>query len=533
MTEVEQAGAEQGGTVLADHTPVRTRALIIGSGFSGLGMAIELERRGVEFTILEKADEIGGTWRDNTYPGCACDIPSHMYSFSFEPKADWTHMWSFQPEIQDYLLGVAAKYGLRRYIHFGAHVDRALWDDDELLWHVFTTDGREFVAQFLISGAGGLHIPLIPEFEGLDDYLAAGHTAFHSAEWNHSVDITGRRVAVVGTGASAIQIVPEIVKDVASLQLYQRTPAWVMPRPNNPIPERVRRIFATVPGTRAAARAGIYWLHEFVGFAMTRQPRLLKAGEMLGKWNIRRSIKDRELRRKLTPDYRAGCKRILNSDTYYRGIADPKTEVITDRITRFTSEGIVTADAAGRETVRDADVVVFATGFHVTDSYTYVDIKGPGGENLVDRWNSEGIAALRGITVAGMPNLFFLLGPNTALGHNSVVFMIESQIRYTAQAIAAVDRAGAGAIAATRAAQDRYNDDLQDALGGTVWSTGGCRSWYLDEHGVNRTLWSGMTWQYWLATRRLKTSEYRFLGRGRDTPTQDVAASRVVVPNKL
>ncbi|MGE0219703.1 flavin-containing monooxygenase [Mycolicibacterium sp.] len=488
--------------------PVRTRALIIGAGFSGLGMGIELQRRGVDFVILEKADEIGGTWRDNTYPGCACDIPSHMYSFSFEPKADWKHMWSFQPEIQDYLLGVTQKYGLRSSIRFGAHVDRAQWDDDEMRWHVYTTDGREFLAQFLISGAGGLHIPLIPDFDGLDDYLGAGRAAFHSAQWDHSVDLTGKRVAVIGTGASAIQIVPEIVGQVGSLQLYQRTPAWVMPRPNNPIPERVRAVFATVPGTRAAMRAGIYWLHEAVGFAMTKQPRLLKLGELAGTWNIRRSIKDRELRRKLTPDYTAGCKRILNSDTYYRAIADPRTEVVTERIARFSAQGIVTADG----TERPADVVVFATGFHVTDSYTYVDIKGAGGEDLVDRWNREGIAALRGITVAGMPNLFFLLGPNTALGHNSVVFMIESQIRYVGQAIGAVDKAGAAALEPTREAQDRYNAELQDELAGTVWSTGGCRSWYLDEHGVNRTLWSGMTWQYWLATRRLERSEYRFSG---------------------
>lgn len=505
MTVAEQADRTPAATV-----PVRTRTVIIGSGFSGLGMAIELQRRGVDFVILEKADEIGGTWRDNTYPGCACDIPSHMYSFSFEPKPDWTHMWSFQPEIQDYLLGVTEKYGLRRYIRFGAHVDRAQWDDAEQRWHVFTTGGDEFVAQFVVSGAGGLHIPLIPQFDGLEDYLAAGNAAFHSAQWDHDVAIAGKRVAVIGTGASAIQIVPEIVGDVAELHLYQRTPAWVMPRPNNPIPERMQQVFANVPGARPAMRAAIYWLHEAVGFAMTQQPRLLKLGELAGKWNIRRSVKDPQLRRELTPDYRAGCKRILNSDTYYRGVADPKTEVVTDRIARLTPRGIVTADAQGHETERAVDVVVFATGFHVTDSYTYVDIKGPGGEDLVDRWNREGIEALRGITVAGMPNLFFLLGPNTALGHNSVVFMIESQIRYAAQAIAAVDRAGAQALTPTRAAQDRYNAELQRQLAPTVWSTGGCRSWYLDEHGVNRTLWSGMTWQYWLATRRFKASEYSF-----------------------
>lgn len=500
--------------------PVHTRALIIGTGFSGLGMAIALQRQGVEFLLLEKADDIGGTWRDNTYPGCACDIPSHMYSFSFEPKADWTHMWSFQPEIQDYLQGVTAKYGLRRHIRFGSHVDRAHWDDAEMRWHVFTETGQEYVAQFLVSGAGALHLPLIPDFEGLDQFQGR---AFHSAEWDHSVDLAGKRVAVVGTGASAIQIVPEIVKDVGALQLYQRTPAWVLPRPNNAFPMWMRRVFSVVPGARALLRLGIYWAHEGVGYAMTRRPALLKIGEWMGKWNIRHNISDPELRRKLTPDYRAGCKRILNSDTYYRGIANPKTEVITDRIARFSADGIVTADG----TERKGDVVVFATGFHVTDSYTYVDIKGPGGEDLVDRWNRDGVEAHRGIAVADMPNLFFLLGPNTGLGHNSVVFMIESQINYVAQAIAAVDKAGAQALAPTRGAQDEFNAELQRELDRAVWSTGGCHSWYLDEHGKNRTLWGGMTWQYWLATRKFQPAEYAFSG---DTRTHDVAVTAAVSP---
>ncbi len=491
---------------------ITTRALIIGSGFSGIGMAIALKKQGVDFLILEKAEEIGGTWRDNTYPGCACDIPSHMYSFSFEPKADWTHMWSFQPEIFDYLKGVADKHGMRRGIRFGAHVERAQWDEGEARWHVFDATGQEYIAQFLVSGAGGLHIPLIPEIPGVDDF---GGTAFHSAQWDHSVDIRGKRVAVIGTGASAIQIVPAIIDDVAELQLYQRTPAWVMPRPNNAFPQWMRTVFVTVPGVRALLRAGIYWIHEGVGFAMTRQPRLLKIGELMGKWNINRSIKDPELRRKLTPHYRAGCKRILNSDTYYRAIANPKTSVITERIDRITPGGVVTADGVEHS----VDVLVWATGFHVTDSYTYVDITGVGGEDLVDRWNAEGMAAHRGITVAGMPNLFFLLGPNTALGHNSVVFMIESQIRYAAQAIAAVDAAGAAALAPSRRAQDEFNAELQRDLAGTVFSTGGCQSWYMDAHGVNRTLWSGMTWQYWLATRTFKPSEYVF------TPQPEMARS--------
>jgi cation diffusion facilitator CzcD-associated flavoprotein CzcO len=501
--------AEQADDTEVRKNPVQTRALIIGTGFSGLGMAIALQRQGVDFLLLEKADEIGGTWRDNTYPGCACDIPSHMYSFSFEPKPDWKHMWSFQPEILDYLKGVTEKYGLRRYVRFGSRVDRAHWDDDEQSWHVFTDTGQEYVAQFLVSGAGGLHIPLIPDIEGIDEFRDAGGDTFHSAQWDHGVDLTGKRVAVIGTGASAIQIVPEIVGEVAELQLYQRTPAWVMPRPNNAFPEWTQRVFATVPGTRALMRASIYWIHEAVGFAMTRQPRLLKLGELMGRWNIRRSVKDPELRRKLTPNYRAGCKRILNSDTYYGGIANPRTQVITEPIARMTPDGIVTTDG----TEHPVDVVVFATGFHVTDSYTYVDIKGSRGEDLVDRWSREGIQAHRGIAVAGMPNLFFLLGPNTALGHNSVVFMIESQIRYVAKAIAAIDKSGARALSPSRHAQDEFNAELQGDLATTVWNTGGCRSWYMDDHGVNRTLWSGMTWQYWLATRRFRRSEYEFSGR--------------------
>jgi cation diffusion facilitator CzcD-associated flavoprotein CzcO len=510
--------------ITAHKAPVHTRALIIGTGFSGLGMGIALQQQGVDFLILEKAGDVGGTWRDNSYPGCACDVPSHLYSFSFEPKPDWKHLFSYQDEIWDYLKGVTDKYGLRRYIIFNSLVDRAHWDDGEHRWHVFTADGREYVAQFLISGAGALHIPLLPDIEGSDEFLGA---AFHSAQWDHSVDLTGKRVAVVGTGASAIQIVPEIVGKVSELQLYQRTPPWVVSRPNGKLPLVVRRALENVPGLRLGLRNGIYWgLEVGLAYGMTKRPAVLKAVEALGKWNIRRHVADPELRRKLTPSYRIGCKRILYSDTYYRAVADPKTELVTDRIIGITPSGIVTADG----TEREVDVIVFATGFHVTDSYTYVDVKGPHGEDLVDRWNREGVMAHRGIAIADVPNVFFLLGPNTGLGHTSVVFMIESQIRYVTQAIRAVDKAGAQALAPTRAAQDRFNAELQEKLGGSVWNTGGCRSWYLDEHGNNRVLWSGFTFQYWAATRKLKPSEYRFSGFGLDTKTQAVAVPETVGP---
>ena len=495
----------------AQSPPVHTRAVIIGTGFSGLGMAIALQKQGVDFVILEKANDIGGTWRDNSYPGCACDIPSHLYSFSFEPKPDWKHLFSYQDEIWDYLKGVTDKYGLRRHIVFNSLVDRGHWDDDEYRWHVFTADGHEYVAQFLISGAGALHIPSIPGIEGRDEFRGA---AFHSAQWDHSVDLTGKRVAVIGTGASAIQIVPEIIDEVAELQLYQRTPPWVVPRTNEELPQNLRRTLENVPGLRAALRLGMYWAQEALAYGMTKRPSTLKVVELLGKWNIRRSVKDRELRRKLTPRYRIGCKRILNSSTYYRAVADPKTELVTDHIERITPGGIVTADG----TERRVDVIVFATGFHVTDSYTYVQIKGMHGEDLIDRWNREGLGAHRGITIADVPNLFFLLGPNTGLGHNSVVFMIESQIHYVAEAIAACDRLDAQALAPTRTAQDNFNEELQQKLAQSVWNSGGCSSWYLDEHGKNTVLWGGYTWQYWLGTRSLKPAEYRFFGVGTGSP---------------
>ena len=255
------------------HQPVHARAIIIGTGFSGLGMAIKLQQQGVDFVILEKFDDVGGTWRDNSYPGCACDIPSHLYSFSFEPKPDWKNPFSYQPEIWDYLKGVTEKYGLRRYIEFNSHVDRAHWDDDEQRWHVFTKDGREFVGQFLISGAGALHIPSMPDIEGRDEFRGP---AFHSAEWDHSVDLTGKRVAMIGTGASAIQIVPEIVGQVAELQLYQRTPPWAVPRSNPEIPVALRRAMANVPGLRALTRLVIYWGQEALAIGMTKRPNALK-----------------------------------------------------------------------------------------------------------------------------------------------------------------------------------------------------------------------------------------------------------------
>ncbi|GAB17508.1 putative flavin-containing monooxygenase [Gordonia effusa NBRC 100432] len=484
---------------------IRTGVLIIGSGFSGLGMGIELTKQGrSDFIILEKGDDVGGTWRDNIYPGAACDVPTHLYSYSFEPRSNWQRVWSYQPEIFDYLREVATKYDIYKYVSFGKVAERGRWDDEEMRWHIWTSDGQEYVTQFIVSAIGALHIPSIPALPGIDNF--AGH-AFHSAQWDNSVDLNGKKVAVIGTGASAVQFVPQIVDDVAELQLYQRTAAWILPRENIEIPEPVRAALRHVPGLRRAFRSGLYWGAEAGAYALNNRPALLKAVEVIGKRHIRKQIDDPDTRRKLTPDYRPGCKRLLGSNTFYRALNQSKSAVITDGIERVTETGIVAADG----TKREVDVIIYGTGFHVTDSFESLEITGRHGADLVARFREDGPQALRGISVDGMPNAFFLLGPNTGLGHTSIVFMIESQIHYVSEAIRMVDRRGVDAMVPLSEVQNAYNEQLQQKLSKSVWNTGGCQSWYLDAHGNNRTLWPGYTWKYWLETRRVVAEEYEFL----------------------
>nr|WP_246098121.1 NAD(P)/FAD-dependent oxidoreductase [Rhodococcus spelaei] len=494
------------GTGKSEKRIHRTGVLVIGSGFSGLGMAIQLRKAGrSDFVVLEKADDVGGTWRENTYPGCACDVPSHMYSFSFEPNPGWSKLWSGQAEILDYLRGLADKYDLRRNIHFGRRTTGGYWDGVENRWHVRTDDGSEYVAQYLVSGIGALHVPSVPDLPGIENF---GGVAFHSARWNHDYDLAGKKVAVIGTGASAIQFVPEIVDRVGQLQLYQRTPAWVVPRKNFSLPPRAQRVFRRVPLVRRAFRNVIYWISEGLAIGLNGHANLMAPLEKVAKKNIARAIEDPELQRKLTPHYRIGCKRILWSDDYYPALAKSNVEIVTDRIERVTEGGVVTADG----TERDVDAIIYGTGFHVTDGFDSMNVVGVDGRQLVPYWNEHGIATHLGITTEGFPNAFFLLGPNTGLGHNSVVFMIEQQIRYVMAAIRVVDDAGAEALTVRRAAQDRFNTDIQRRLSKGVWTNGGCVSWYLDAKGVNRTIWPGFTWQYWLRTRKVDPADFDLIG---------------------
>ncbi|MEU5260786.1 NAD(P)/FAD-dependent oxidoreductase [Amycolatopsis sp. NPDC021455] len=476
-----------------------TGVVIVGTGFSGLGMAIQLRKEGRDdFVILEKADDVGGTWRDNSYPGCACDIPSHMYSFSFEQNPDWSRAYSPQPEIWRYLREVAGKHDLHRFIRFGQEMTGARWDAEENRWHIATKGGDEFVANALVAGVGALHLPMIPELPGIERFAGP---AFHSARWRHDVDLAGKKVAVIGTGASAVQFVPRIAPDVEELTLFQRTPPWVMPKADHEMSGRTRALFKAFPPAQRAYRTLLYWLLEARAIGFNGQSWVMKIGQRLAKRNIDRAIRDPRLRRKVTPDYTMGCKRVLVSNDYYPALARDNVEVVTDGVREVRERSIV--DAAGVE--HEADVIVYGTGFHVTDAFDDLEIVGRDGRNLGKEWAAEGMRTHLGITVAGFPNLFFLLGPNTGLGHNSVVFMIEAQISYVAEALRLAE---GRAIEPKAPVQERFNAEIQRKLAKGIWTRGGCKSWYLDAKGVNRTIWPGFTWRYWLDTRKVRRKDF-------------------------
>jgi cation diffusion facilitator CzcD-associated flavoprotein CzcO len=429
-----------------------------------------------------------------------------MYSFSFEQNPEWTRAFPSQPEIWDYLRGVARKYDLYPHIRFGQEMTGARWDSEEHRWHVATRGGDEFVGQFLVNGVGALHLPQIPALPGLERFEGE---KFHSADWNHDYDLRGKRVAVVGTGASAIQFVPAIAPEVAELTLFQRTPPWVMPKPDHAMPSWARKVFEKVPAVQTFYRDILYWTLEAraIGFNGAGQ-RFMKGAEKLAKWNIDRSVSDPALREKLTPDYVMGCKRVLLSNDYYPALARDNVDVVTDGVAEVRERSIV--DAAGVE--HEVDAIIFGTGFHVTDAFDELEIIGEHGRNLAKEWATEGMRTHLGITVAGFPNLFFLLGPNTGLGHNSVVFMIESQARYVAEAIRLVEGARSAGLVTRPEVQEQFNTRMQRKLEKGVWTQGGCKSWYLDAQGVNRTLWPGFTWRYWLATRKVRPADFELIG---------------------
>ncbi|HEX5193307.1 MAG TPA: NAD(P)/FAD-dependent oxidoreductase [Solirubrobacteraceae bacterium] len=470
-----------------------TEVLIVGAGFSGLGASRMLQEEGLsDHVIVERADTLGGTWRDNGYPGCACDIPSVLYCYESEQNPDWTRAFAPRDEILEYLRAFARRHDLERRIRYRHELLSADYDERRQRWEVQTTGGS-FTTRVLISAVGGLSDPSIPALPGLETFAG---TAFHSARWNHDHDLAGRRAAVIGTGASAIQLVPEIVEGVERLTLLQRTPPWVMPRGNPPIPPGLRRAFRRRPRLQRLARAALFELFESFHLIF-QHPALSRLARRRALANLERQVADPALRAKLTPDYELGCKRVLGSTTWYPALCRPNVDVVTDGIARVTETGIV--DAAGVH--HEVDTIIFATGFHATDPPIAGRVRGRAGVSLADRCRGSMKAHL-GIGVHGLPNFAMLLGPNTALGHNSVLLMIEAQLGYLRRLLVHRGEHGLATFEPTASAQRRFVDEVDRGTRGSVWTAGGCVSWYLDATGRNSALWPGSVRAY---RRRLAT----------------------------
>jgi cyclohexanone monooxygenase len=476
--------------------------LIVGSGFAGLGAAIRLAKEGRDdFVVVERGSEVGGTWRDNTYPGAACDVPSHLYSYSFAPNPNWSRSFSPQPEIQQYLRDTAERYGVLDKHLFDTELLHAEWNAVAERWDVRTSNG-EFSAKVFVPAVGALCEPQLPDIKGIETFSGE---LFHTARWNHSASLEGKRVALIGTGASAIQVGPQIAKTVAHLDVYQRTAPWIMPRHDRSYPKLESLAYKHVPYLQRVAREAIYWGREsyVLGFAGLT-PALLKVAQQVAKQNINRSIQDRALRDAVTPDWQIGCKRILISNDWYPMLASDHVDLVTDGIKEIRENAIVTHDG----TVREVDAIVVATGFHVTDSPTFNRIVGADGRSLGQVWDEHGQQAYKGTAVAGFPNLLLLIGPNTGLGHSSMIYMIESQINYLASALKTMDARGLSTFQVSAETQREYNQKLQQQMGRTIWTTGGCASWYLDKHGNNTTLWPSFTFLFRQMTRRFDVAAY-------------------------
>ncbi|ULH17564.1 NAD(P)/FAD-dependent oxidoreductase (plasmid) [Deinococcus sp. KNUC1210] len=473
---------------------------VLGAGFAGLGMAIQLRRRGVhDVVVFERASEVGGTWRDNTYPGCACDIKSDLYSFSFAPNPDWTHTYARQPEILAYLKATADRFGVRPQIRFGHEVQRAEWDAGAARWRI-QTSGGEYTARVLISGHGPLIQPKWPDLPGLDNFQGQ---KFHSARWDHSVDLTEKRVAVIGTGASAVQFVPQIRQVAGQVTVFQRTPPWVMPRMDQPTSEGRRRLFRRYPLLQRLQRQWVFGAAE-VRFLSFTSERFRRAAESIGLKHLEAQVSDPVLRANLTPTYRIGCKRILVSDDYYPALTQPNVELVTDAITGVRGNRILTKGGAERE----FDVLIGGTGFDATHPPVASILYGADGRSLKDAWTPH-MQALHGTMIAGFPNLFLIVGPNTALGHNSIVYIAEAQIEYILDALSYLDAADLAALEPTPEAQAAYNAALQEKLARSVWVQGGCTSFYLDDTGRNSTLWPERAAQFRLTLRHFDPALYR------------------------
>ncbi|NIL86605.1 Baeyer-Villiger monooxygenase [Rhodococcus fascians] len=497
--------------------PQQLDVLVVGAGFAGLAAVAKILAAdpSADVTVIERASEVGGTWRDNTYPGCACDVPTSLYSFSFAPSPKWSHTFARQPELFDYLQSVVERLNLRDRIVTDCELLSADWSDTDQRWTVQTSKGASSV-RVLVAATGALSTPKIPDVPGIGTFQG---TVFHSATWNHEHDLTGERVAVIGTGASAVQFVPEIVDKAQRLTVFQRTPAWVIPRLDRTIGRVERTLYEKVPAAHRAVRGIIYGYREAYVTVLADNPWMLPAVKAFAKANLKRQVKNPTKRAALTPDYAPGCKRLLLSNDWLRTLDRQDVDLVTSGLTSVTENGVV--DASGRN--YEVDTIIFATGFTPTEPPVSHLLRGSDGRTLAERWGGSPQAHL-GTTVAGFPNLFLMYGPNTNLGHSSIVYMLESQANYVVSALSEMRDHHATAVEVSESAQQQHNSWVDSSLDGTVWNAGGCSSWYLDANGRNSTMWPTYTFRFRNKTRTFDTSNYRLVSDTRESDKKAVSA---------
>jgi cation diffusion facilitator CzcD-associated flavoprotein CzcO len=477
-------------------------AIVIGAGFGGLAAAIKLRKAGFKrLAVLEKAERLGGTWRDNTYPGAACDVPSRLYSYSFALNPNWSRAYSCQPEIQAYMEAVADRFGVRGSIRFHAEVERADWDEAAKVWRVSLKDGDTLEAPVLVSALGQLNRPSFAGIPGRETFKGE---SWHSARWRHDVDLKGKTVGCIGSGASAIQYIPEVAKEAGKVLIFQRTPNYIIPRLDKPTPAWLRRLYAAVPLVDRAFRYFIWQMMDLRFRAFKRDTPSAASFRKLAIGYLEKQIDDPDLRAKLTPTYPVGCKRILISDDYYQTLRRDNVELITEAVAEITPAGVKTADGAEHA----CDVIVYGTGFDTTHFLAPLEIHGAGGRTLTEAWK-DGAEAYLGVTVAGFPNLFMLYGPNTNLGHNSIIIMLEAQADYVMKCLKEMRRRRAKALEVRPAAFTAFNTQLQHDLESTAWA-GECSSWYKTASGKITNNWAHDTATYCRQTAQPKFDDYAF-----------------------
>jgi cyclohexanone monooxygenase len=460
------------------------RVAIVGGGLSGIGATVMLRRAGIgDVVVLERADEVGGTWRDNTYPGCACDVPSALYSFSFAPNPAWGRLYATQPEIRAYAKRVAHDHGVDEHVVTGADVTSAAWDDDAQRWRIETTRGT-WTAQAIISATGPWSEPVLPDVPGLGDFEGA---IFHSSRWDHEHDLADERVAVIGTGASAVQFVPRIRQQAGQVTVYQRTAQWVLPKLDRHVTAFEQALFRRFPRTQRALREAMYYSFELAGFA-ERNPRAMGGFQRIARRHLERAVEDPALRAALTPDHTLGCKRILFSNDWYRALTQPNVELVPHAVAEVRRGGLLGADGVERP----ADTLILGTGFGITEMPIAARVRGRGGRSLDEVWDGSPTGHL-GTVIHGFPNLFMILGPNVGNGHTSATVLIELQVAFAIDTLKRLERDGLASADVRPEVQDAFNAEVQRRLQGTVWNAGGCRSYYLDRNGRNSTIFPGST----------------------------------------